>query len=135
MWRMVDLFKIAGIVAVTDDGIYHYGCNDSTEAPPCTVSGLSMHAQALALDIAGMRAVDGTTYSVKTDWMIDQLPSDGNTCTVTPAPDPKNELLHDMLCSMSFEKIFTVFLTPNYNAAHRDHWYVDLSPDSAKFVQ
>ena len=40
-------------------------------------------------------------------------------------------LLHRMACEMHSQKLFNIILTPNYNALHRDHMHVDLTPASA----
>jgi hypothetical protein len=128
VWRMADLLKEGGVAAVTDYGIYNYRCVDAAESPPCPTSGLSIHALGLAIDVAGLTTSDGARYSVATDWVVDSLPSDGNTCTVTPAEGENNQTLHALLCQLYAASVFHVLLTPNYNADHRNHWHLDIGP-------
>lgn len=70
---------------------------------------LSQHASANALDIAGFRLADGRTISVLKDW---------------PRQNPDAQFLRtvrDGAC-----KMFSVVLSPDYNAAHRNHFHVDV---------
>lgn len=70
---------------------------------------LSKHASADALDIAGFRLADGRTISVLKDW---------------PKQNQDAQFLRqvrDGACEM-----FSVVLSPDYNAAHRNHFHVDV---------
>lgn len=69
----------------------------------------SQHASANALDLAGFRLADGTRITVARDWNGD---------------DAKARFLrevHAAACSA-----FNVTLGPHYNAAHHDHFHVDM---------
>ena len=71
----------------------------------------SQHATASALDIAGFRLADGRTVSVLKDW---------------PKDDADARFLRqarDGACDM-----FSVVLSPDYNAAHRNHFHLDVGP-------
>jgi hypothetical protein len=71
----------------------------------------SQHASANALDIAGFRLADGRTISVLKDW---------------PKDNRDAQFLHqvrDGACDM-----FSVVLSPDYNAAHRNHFHLDVGP-------
>jgi hypothetical protein len=90
------------IVAVDDFGSYAcrrlYGRAEG---------GWSEHATANAIDIAGFRLADGRRITVARDWR------DG----------AKGEFLHavrDGAC-----RVFGTTLSPDYNAAHRDHLHLD----------
>jgi hypothetical protein len=70
---------------------------------------LSRHASADALDIAGFRLAGGRTISVLRDW---------------PKQNQDAEFLRqvrDGACES-----FSVVLSPDYNAAHRNHFHVDV---------
>ena len=70
---------------------------------------LSQHASANALDIAGFRLADGRTISVLKDW---------------PKANQDAQFLRrvrDGACGL-----FSVVLSPDYNAAHRNHFHVDV---------
>lgn len=71
----------------------------------------SQHATANALDIAGFRLADGRTISVLKDW---------------PKENPDARFLRQVregACDT-----FNVVLSPDYNAAHRDHFHLDVGP-------
>lgn len=71
----------------------------------------SQHATADALDISGFRLADGRLISVLKDW---------------PKDNQDARFLHqvrDGACDM-----FSVVLSPDYNAAHRNHFHVDVGP-------
>lgn len=125
MWRAGEVFAADGVTEVRDYGIYNYRCIDQSVEPPCPGSELSMHAYAQAIDIAGLVDGAGTTYSVNNDWVID--PDAEETCSA-PTADPKDAFLHQVVCDLYTARVFNYYLTPNYNAAHRDHWHLDLTP-------
>ena len=68
----------------------------------------SEHARANAIDIAGFRLEDGSRVSVPGDW------SGGGA---------KSAFLHDVRDGAC--KLFSSVLSPDYNAAHRDHLHFD----------
>lgn len=77
-----------------------------------TVAGttrLSAHAQANAIDVAGFRLADGRRITVANDWN-------------SPSPQTRAFLrtIRDSAC-----KRFGTVLTPDYNAAHRDHLHLE----------
>jgi len=71
----------------------------------------SEHAFANAWDIAGFELSNGTLISVKSDW-------DGEA--------DKKAFLREARKSAC--KVFNVTLSPDYNAAHHDHFHVDMGP-------
>lgn len=72
---------------------------------------LSQHATANALDIAGFRLADGRPVSVLKDW-----PKDNQDARFL-------RQVRDSACD-----VFSVVLSPDYNAAHRNHFHVDVGP-------
>jgi len=71
----------------------------------------SQHAFANAVDISGFRLTDGRLISVETHWKNS---------------GPEGEFLarvHKGAC-----RLFSVTLGPDYNAAHRDHFHMDMGP-------
>ncbi|MGN7935930.1 extensin-like domain-containing protein [Pseudomonas sp. 22447] len=71
----------------------------------------SQHATASALDIAGFRLADGRAISVLRDW-----PKDNADARFL-------RQARDGACDM-----FSVVLSPDYNAAHRNHFHLDVGP-------
>lgn len=72
-------------------------------------SAMSEHATANAFDISGFRLANGRTISVKHDW-----PGAGEAAQFL-------RIARDGLCDW-----FNVTLSPDYNAAHADHFHVDM---------
>jgi hypothetical protein len=131
LWRSAELWRARGVKAVTDYGIYNYRCIDQSIRPPCTGTAFSQHAFAMAIDLATFERDDGTRLSVNDDWVIDS----GHACAGTVA-GAKNDLLHQLACALYTNRVFKIILTPNYNAAHRNHFHVDLtSRDSSSIYK
>ena len=70
---------------------------------------LSQHASANALDIAGFRLADGRRISVLKDWS-----GEGESARFL-------RRVRDNACDD-----FNVVLSPDYNAAHRNHFHLDM---------
>jgi hypothetical protein len=81
---------------------------------------LSEHGLARALDIGAIRRNNGDVYTVLTDWEKDQ-----------PSPTTAaGKFLKELVQAYHDDKVFNIILTPDYNAAHADHFHVDLTPGS-----
>jgi hypothetical protein len=80
---------------------------------------LSQHGLANAIDVRGLVTASGEYYDVLEDWEFSDAP-------VTEA----GTLLKWFADTLYIEWIFNVVLTPNFNAAHADHFHLDLSPGS-----
>jgi hypothetical protein len=131
LYRAAELMATYGVVEVADIGLYNYRCIDQSVDPPdCPGSRLSQHAQAMAIDIAGLTVADGTYASVLYDWVLDP---EGATCAA-PTESSSDALLHAIVCDLYAHDVFSYYLTPNYNDIHRNHWHLDLTPDG-KFLR
>ncbi len=82
-----------------------YGSQETTARP-------SQHARANAMDVASVRLADGRTVSVLRDW-------DGRGAAGADGAVFLRRL-RDGGC-----RLFGNVLTPDYNAAHRDHFHLD----------
>lgn len=123
-------FRERGITQVTDYGVYNYRCIGGGTPPNCP-NGISQHAYAMAIDLAGFTIGDGTFYSVNDDWVID--PDAEETCDA-PTEEGRDRFLHELICELKAAAVWNIVLTPNYNADHRNHFHVDLTPD-ADFIE
>ncbi len=85
-----------------------YG-KDAPDARP------SEHARANALDVAAIKLEDGRVISVANDWNGQGAAGDDGPRFL--------KRLRDGAC-----RVFSTVLTPDYNAAHRDHLHLDGSP-------
>jgi hypothetical protein len=119
-------FAARDIVEVSDLGIYNFRCIGGGTPPDCP-NGISQHAFATAIDLAGFTQSDGTFSSVNDDWVID--PNAEETCDAATNPG-KDAFLHELICDLKGAAVWNIVLTPNYNADHRNHFHVDLTPDS-----
>jgi hypothetical protein len=91
-----------------------YACRDMRGAGG-TISGkLSEHAHANAIDVSAFVLADGRRISVEKDWR-----EDGPAARFLHA-------IHESAC-----KRFRTVLSPDYNAAHRDHFHFDLGGKGA----
>ena len=126
--RLAELAKGYGVDQVLHLGVHNYR---PMRNPTCIENDnckLSQHAHATAIDIYGFRmAESGVVYSAERDWVIN---TKARVCPGAPQSEG-DTLLHQMACEMHSQKLFNIILTPNYNALHRDHMHVDLTPASA----
>lgn len=120
------ILRRRGVVELADIGIYNYRCIGGGTPPDCP-SGVSQHAYATAIDIAGYTDAGGTFYSVNDDWVIDP---EGEATCAAPTEGERDQFLHEIICAQKAAGVWNIVLTPNYNAAHRNHFHVDLSPGS-----
>jgi len=89
--------------------VEHYGSFACRNVYGRATGRRSQHAEANALDIAGLRLADGRRISVARDWNGD------------PQAQRFLRLVRDGAC-----RSFNTTLGPDYNAAHRDHFHVDM---------
>lgn len=80
---------------------------------------ISQHGFANAIDVSGLVTSSGDHYAVLDDWEFADAP-------VTEA----GTLLKWFADTLYIEWVFNVVLTPNFNAAHADHFHLDLTPGS-----
>lgn len=119
-------FRERAIAQVTDYGVYNYRCIGGGTPPNCP-NGISQHAYAMAIDLAGFTTSDDAFLSVNDDWVID--PDSEETCDA-PTVEGKDRFLHELICELKAAEVWNIVLTPNYNDAHRNHFHVDLTPTS-----
>lgn len=92
-----------GSRVVTIEHFGTYNCRDIAGS-----ATLSEHAHARAIDIAGFVLADGTRITVALDWN---------------GSGDKAEFLRDVRDGAC--RLFATTLSPDYNAAHRDHLHLD----------
>jgi hypothetical protein len=98
----------AALLGATVSRIDHFGSFACRRIYGREAGNWSRHARAQAIDIAGFRLADGRRITVAADWQ-------GDT--------PEARFLHrvrDDGC-----RIFGTILSPDYNAAHRDHLHLE----------
>lgn len=88
-----------------------------------TIAGtetLSRHAYGDAIDIYGFEFADGALWTLVDHWEHD----------TTSFTTPEAAWLHDTAWRWHDQALWNIILTPNYNAAHDNHFHVDLTPGS-----
>ncbi|WP_437621099.1 extensin family protein [Sorangium sp. So ce1151] len=99
-----------------------------TWAPPGT-----RHPAGLAIDVGALRKRDGTWISVARHFhgrIGDKTCGEG-----APQPElPEARELRSIVCEAADLGIFTYVLTPNFNAAHVDHYHMEIKPGVRWFL-
>ncbi|MBI3071174.1 MAG: extensin family protein [Deltaproteobacteria bacterium] len=78
---------------------------------------LSQHGLGLAIDLAAFKHRDGAIFNVERDYEM------GNSNPTGRAA----KFLYDISRWMYTSRTFNIILTPDFNAAHRNHFHVDLT--------
>jgi hypothetical protein len=89
------------------------------------------HCAALALDVAQFKRRDGSVLEVERDF---HGRIGLSTCADNARPSPPSAAsgeLWDFVCDSARDAIFNVILTPNYNAQHKNHFHLEITPDAA----
>jgi hypothetical protein len=97
-------------------------------APPGT-----RHPAGLAIDVGKLRKKDGTWISVL-DHFHGKI---GDKVCGDAAPVPESAQareLRTIVCESLSDHVFTYVLTPNYNAAHADHFHMEIKPGVKWFL-
>jgi hypothetical protein len=95
-------------------GIGHFGSYSCRRMYGRANGPWSEHATANAIDIAGFTLADGTSISILRDW-------NGGGAKAAFLRD-----VRDGAC-----RLFSTVLSPDYNAAHRNHLHLDQAPRGA----
>lgn len=111
--QTIDDVAVDGVVEVRHIGTYNCRVIAGT-------SSLSQHSFGDAIDLFGFEFEDGSYVTLVDDWEHDttQFSSDGAEWLYTAAHRWYDNYL------------WNIILTPNYNAAHDNHFHVDLTPSS-----
>ena len=88
------------------------------------------HESALAIDVAYFVRADKTSIDVARDF----APAKGDKSCATNATSSDAVMLRRIACSAVDAALFHLVLTPNYDAAHRDHFHLELIPHATTFV-
>jgi len=111
--QTVDDMAAVDVAAIRHIGTYNCRVISGT-------STLSQHSFGDAIDIFGFDLTDGTEYTLEDHWEHD------NAAPQTTA----GAFLYDAGERWFESFIWNIILTPNYNAAHDNHFHVDLTPGS-----
>lgn len=104
------------------------GLHQTTWAQPGT-----RHPAGLAIDVGLLRKRDGRWINVARDF---HGKIGARTCG-DGAPMPESEAARELraiVCESAALGVFTYVLTPNYNAAHADHFHMEIKPGVKWFL-
>ncbi|HEY0708313.1 MAG TPA: extensin family protein [Polyangia bacterium] len=114
--RMSQILAERGVTDVVYLGIY--GCR--------VVAGtttLSEHGRGRAIDVGAFKLGNGNNYVVLSDWEKNQ-----------PAPvTMPGSFLRQVVTTLHEGRVFSIILTPDYNADHANHFHLDITPDASLF--
>lgn len=104
------------------------GLHQTTWAPPGT-----RHPAGLAIDVGLVHKKDGRWLSVAQNFHgYIGARTCGEGAFVPEAPEARE--LHALVCEASDKSVFTYVLTPDYNAAHADHFHMEIKPGVRWFL-
>lgn len=119
---------IVSVKQVAKRDVSSSGLHQTTWAPPGT-----RHPAGLAIDVGLLRKRDGRWLNVARDF---HGKIGAKTCG-EGAPLPENPValeLRALVCESQDLGVFTYVLTPDYNAAHADHFHMEIKPGVKWFL-
>lgn len=105
----------------------------TTSTSPAVAPPGTRHPGGLAIDVGKLRKKDGTWITVAGQFHG----KIGDKACGTDAPVPTSieaRELRALVCEAMGDHIFTYVLTPNYNAAHFDHFHMEIKPGVKWFL-
>ena len=127
---MRDFFAVLrrhGVVATRIDNMYRPNSRFGSRGKR------SQHAYGLAVDLFSFTFADGQILEVEDSWVAKigqpvcgpEAPSAGLSSTEIR--------LRDLACDVARAGIFNHMLTPNFDAAHRNHFHFDIKRDTETY--
>jgi hypothetical protein len=116
--RLSELLEELDVVRVGHIGTYNCRVISGTDT-------LSEHGNANAIDLKWFETRDGHRYDVEDHW------EHGRTSGFATE---EGEWLYQVSRQMFNRRIFNIILTPEFNAAHDNHFHVDMTP-GARFIE
>ena len=84
------------------------------------------------MDVTSFDLADGRRLVVERDWHGEIGAAACGPEAQPSEPSAETVLLRNLVCAIVRRGIFHHVLTPNYNAAHRDHLHLDIQRDGYK---
>lgn len=113
------------VVEVTHFSMYRPARAPKPGVLPSAGQATSRHPAGLAIDVAALHKRDGSVLRVDRHF---GGAIGGKTCGdgAALADTPEARELRRIVCDAADQRLFTYVLSPNYNAAHRDHLHLEL---------
>ena len=88
----------------------------------------SQHSYGLAIDLTRLKRADGSELVVERDFQgVLGEPVCGETARARPELSNEAGALRDLICDVARSELFHHILTPNHDAAHHDHFHLDIA--------
>jgi hypothetical protein len=116
------------VVRIRVDNTYRRGAN-----LPHRRGRRSQHAHGLAADITAFYLADGRELNVERDWSGERGEPVCGPDAELEEPTEKAILLRDIACELGRRGLFHTMLTPNYDAAHHNHFHFDIKRDAKRW--
>lgn len=119
---LAEVLKRHGVVEVRVDNMYRPRAHLPGKKKP------SQHAYGLAIDLTRLKRADGTELVIEQDFQgaIGE-PVCGAGARSRPELSSHGSALRDLICDVARAELFHHILTPNHDAAHRDHFHLDIA--------
>ncbi len=111
LFDLSELLRARGVVEVGHIGTYN--CRTIADS-----DSISQHGLGMAIDLAWFRTADGRVYDIEDHWEHETE----NFRT------EEGRWLWEVAQEMFQRQVFNTVLTPNFDAAHDNHFHVDLTP-------
>lgn len=116
-----------GVIEVRVDNMYRPKAHLPGKKKP------SQHSYGLAIDLTRLKLSDGSELVVERDF-------DGAIGEPVCGKEAREGLgkeagkLRDLICDIARAELFHHILTPNHDAAHRDHFHLDIARDARQRI-
>lgn len=95
----------------------------------------SQHAHGLAVDLTRLKRADGSELVVARDFDgVLGEPVCGQSARLPSALSGEAVALRDLVCDVARRQLFHHILTPNHDAAHRDHFHFDIARGARQYI-
>jgi hypothetical protein len=121
--ELADVLEQHDVVEVRVDNMYRPHAHLPGKKKP------SQHSYGLAIDMTRFKLADGTELVVERDFegaIGEPVCGAGARAELSPA----GKQLRDLICDVARAELFHHILTPNHDAAHRDHFHLDIARDA-----
>ncbi len=123
LYDSTPILKRHGVVEIRHFSMYRLPPPSFPRGRPAT-----RHLGGLAIDTGRFLKADGSLLDVDRDF---HGAIDAKTCGPGASPRPATPSalsLRALLCDIVAARLFTVVLTPNYDAPHKNHFHLELAP-------
>ena len=124
---LAEVLKRHDVVEVRVDNMYRPHAHLPGKKKP------SQHSYGLAIDMTRFKLSDGTELVVERDFegAIGEPVCGAGARTELTQPAGQ---LRDLICDVARSELFHHILTPNHDAAHRDHFHLDIARDARQRI-